>query len=343
MRVAVAMSGGVDSSTAAAILKKQGHEVIGVTMKLWDNGSGCCSIEDIYDAKRIAAHLKIPHYTLNLKKDFEKEVVNYFANEYSIGRTPNPCVVCNKKIKFDILLQRVKEFGAEYLATGHYAKIENNSKRFILKRGKDNDKDQSYFLGMIPQETLSKILFPLGNYTKTKVRRLASRLQLKVAKKVASQEVCFVPDDDYAEFIGRRHALKEGPIVDKHDRVLGYHNGIVNYTIGQRKRINKPRDKPFYVTKIDAESNTIWVGDEQDLYSDHLVVEGLNWFIPEPDDKIQAEVQIRYNHKPVEAVVIPENRKTVVVKFKNPERAITPGQLAVFYDNDMVIGSGWIK
>jgi len=344
VRVVVGMSGGVDSSSAAAILKNKGYEVIGLTMKLWEDGSRCCSIEDVYDAKRVAAQLGIPHYVVNLKEDFEKKVVNYFIKEYLSGRTPNPCVVCNSKIKFGSFLQKAMEIDAKFVATGHYAKVEHKdgSKRYILKRGKDSDKDQSYFLAMLTQESLSKTILPLSNYMKDEAREIASQMELKVANKEESQEVCFVPDGNYANFISRRANFQEGDIVDKDGNILGKHDGIVNYTIGQRRGIGKPRDKPFYVTKIDANANTIAVGDEEDLYSKHLIARDLNWIgIKKLDSEMEVQVRIRHKHVPATAVIYPRDGGEVLVEFKKPQRAITPGQLAVFYSGDIVIGSGW--
>ncbi|MCK4353122.1 tRNA 2-thiouridine(34) synthase MnmA [candidate division WOR-3 bacterium] len=350
MRVVCAMSGGVDSSTAAAILKAKGYEVIGFTMKLFDNSS---SDEAIYNAKRVASQLGIPHYAIDLRDDFEKEVIDYFINEYSKGRTPNPCVICNQKIKFGLLLQKAEKLGVSFIATGHYAKVEYASKlkRYILRKGKDRDKDQSYFLAMLSQESLSKTLFPLGDYTKDEVRKMASEMQLKVAEKPESQEVCFIPDNDYIGFICKKTSLKEGNIIDKNGKVLGKHKGIARYTIGQRRGIGNPTcptarrgGKPFYVIGINPDKNTITVGDEVDLYSSRLIVEHPNWLsIKNIAHEMKVHVKIRHKHNPAEAILIPKSEKTVLVKFKEPQRAITPGQLTVFYKNDAVIGGGWIK
>jgi len=339
------MSGGVDSSTTAAILHEQGYEVIGITMKLWNDGSRCCSVEDVHDAKRVAAQLGIPHYVINVKDEFEDKVVNYFVAEYMNGRTPNPCVVCNQKIKFNALLHKAKAVGANYIATGHYANIEYNpeSKRYMLKRGKDEAKDQSYFLAILPQEYLSNILFPLGNYTKAEVRKIALEKKLKVAQKDESQEICFIPDTDYVSFLSQKTHIAEGKIIDRNGTVLGKHDGISNYTIGQRRRIGKPAARPFYVIKIDARNNEIIVGQEADLYSDSLIAEDTNWLgINRPKKSITAAVKIRYRHKPAPATIIPCGRNKVLVKFETSQRAITPGQLAVFYNEDRVLGAGWI-
>ena len=334
------MSGGIDSSVTAAILKAQGYEVTGFTMKLWD---------DRYeDAKRVAIQLGIPHKVIDLREAFKREVVDYFVSEYSKGRTPNPCVVCNQKIKFGLLLQEAMSIGADFIATGHYAKVEYEPKlkRYTLKKGKDNEKDQSYFLAQLSQESLSKTLLPLGNYTKTEVRKMAVQMQLKVAKMPESQEICFIQDNDYESFIQKQTSvLKEGNIIDKNGEVLGSHKGIVGYTIGQRRGIPPEggRSEPFYVTGIDLDRNIIKVGDESDLYSNYLIAERLNWIsINGLDKEIEVESKVRYRQEGVKSKIVPQGANKVLVKFNEPQRAITPGQLAVFYKGNTVIGSGWI-
>jgi tRNA-specific 2-thiouridylase len=335
------MSGGIDSSAAAILLLQQGYEVLGLTMKLWDEGSRCCSIEDVYNAKRVASQLRIPHYTINLREIFEQEVVERFVSEYLCGRTPNPCAVCNQKIKFGILLEKAKALGAQYIATGHYARIRRSNHKAQLIRGRDKNKDQSYFLSLLDQQSLRSALFPLGEYTKEEVKKIALKLGIK---RKESQEVCFIPDGKYSTFIAKRVPIKDGPIVDKENKVIGRHKGIVNYTIGQRRGIGIPRDKPFYVIGIDANKNTIIVGEEEDLMHQALIVNHINWISGEKlREKIRCEVQVRYKFFPAKATIIPNNNREVLVIFDSPQKAITPGQLAVFYNKDTVLGGGWIK
>ncbi len=335
MKVICGMSGGVDSAVSAALLLAQGYEVIGITMKLWDDA--------VKEAQSIATQLGIPHYVIDLSSEFKKEVVDYFVREYSKGRTPNPCVQCNERIKFEALFKKASELGAELIATGHYAKIESNGKEYVLKRGIDSEKEQSYFLARLSQRVLSKTLLPLGDYTKTQTREMAKEMGL--ITKSESQEVCFIPNNDYTEFLYERIPLKEGDIVDKNGKVLGRHRGIWGYTIGQRKRIppRGGRDKPFYVTHIDVDENKVVVGDEEDLYSDSLIVDDLDLLSTVNCQLSTVMVKIRYRHKAAQAYITLQNNGEALVKFKEPQRAITPGQLAVFYQEDIVIGSGWIK
>ncbi len=352
-RVVVAMSGGVDSSTAAGILIKQGYEVIGISMKLSNFGevseSGCCGIRGIDDARRVAQKLGIPFYALNYEKEFENKVITYFCQEYINGHTPNPCIICNEKIKFGSLLNRAKSLGADYIATGHYARVEydSSSKRYLLKKGKDIEKDQSYFLFSLSQEQLSLCLFPLGDYTKNEVRQLAKEFGLKVYNKPASQEICFIPDNDYRKFLRtqvKSDVFKPGPIVDMNRKILGEHQGIAFYTIGQRKGIGAYQ-KPFYVTAIDKEKNTIVVGEERKLYQDSLIAKNVNWIENYISDNLKSrklKIRIRYKHSETEATIFPITNGKVEIKFAQPQRAITPGQAVVFYDDDTVIGGGWI-
>lgn len=355
MRVVVGMSGGIDSCVAALLLKEHGYEVIGLTMKLWEDGSRCCSLEDIYNAKRVACKIGIPHYTVDFRESFKQEVVTYFVNEYLSGRTPNPCIVCNQRIKFGLFLNKSKEIGAEYIATGHYARVVKGNPDASLWRGKDKDKDQSYFLSMVTPESLGSSLFPLGEYTKDEVRRIG--LELGIDKE-ESQEICFIPDGDYVEFIKKQAAGGKGidgwlpgPIIDKAGNVIGQHKGIVNYTIGQRSGLgipaSTPCSTPLYV--IGIQENAIIVGEEEDLLCKSLVVEGMNW-LADVGLPLLCEVQVRYRCLPSKAVVRPIDRQEylshkvhkVIVEFEVPQKAISPGQLAVFYQGNRVIGGGWI-
>jgi len=351
MKVVIAMSGGVDSSTAAGILVKQGYQVIGISLKLPNLGevsvSGCCGIQGIDDARNVAQKLGIPFYALNYENEFENEVIRYFCQEYINGRTPNPCIICNEKIKFGSLLKKAKELGADYIATGHYARVEYDklNKRYVLKKGKDIVKDQSYFLFSLSQNQLAHTLFPLGNYTKNEVRQLAREFGLKVHNKPASQEICFIPNNDYRRFLTTRFItdkFKPGLIVAKDGRILGKHQGIAFYTIGQRKGIGAYK-KPFYVISINKEKNTIVVGEEKELYQDMLIAEKVNWIDREkPSDSIRAKAKIRYKHQESDAIIFPLSDTRVKVQFNKPQRAITSGQAVVFYDSDTVIGGGWI-
>jgi tRNA-specific 2-thiouridylase len=329
-KIAVEMSGGIDSSVAAYLLKRQGFDVIGITLKLWKN--------KISDAKRVTKKLDIPHYVLDLRREFEKEVIKYTIDEYLKGRTPNPCCVCNRFIKFE-LLKRVK---ADWLATGHYAVVEHN-KRWQLREGKDKSKDQSYFLALLTQNQLKNTVFPLGGYKKEEVKSLADDIGLGAEKE--SEDVCFIPDGDIAEFMkGRGIELKDGPIVDKDGNLLGRHRGIVRYTIGQRRGLGIPKGRPIYVIAIDVKTNTIIVGNNKDLYKREFIVSDLNWVsIKGIDGGINCSVKIRYKHKKAKAFIEPRGRNRVLVQFRIPQRAITPGQLAVFYDRDKVLGAGWIE
>jgi tRNA-specific 2-thiouridylase len=366
MKIAVAMSGGVDSSAAAAILKEQGHELVGFTMQLWnqrrgisvdENGeplpSRCCSLDDVYDARRVAEELGFPFYVLNLEKEFERDVVQPFVTSYLNGETPIPCVACNSRLKFASLDKLALSLGCEKVATGHYARVEydESTDRHRLLRGKDPQKDQSYFLWELTQDQLSRALFPLGELSKPDAREAARRSDLAVAEKKESQEICFVPDGDYAGFIDRYLEAEQqtdrlpgaGEIVTAGGEVIGAHAGIHRYTIGQRRGIGISDARPLYVLNVDSEKNRIVVGYEGELASDGFTAAGVNWIaLANPAEPVQAEVRVRYRHTPASATITPLANHRVRVKFAEPQRAITPGQATVFYRGDEVVGGGWI-
>ena len=353
-KVAVAMSGGVDSSVAAALLKEKGYEVIGVTMKVWDgetlpaNGTrhacyGPGEEEDLEDARKVAQVLGIPLNIFNLRQEYKIEVLDYFCHEYLSGRTPNPCIRCNRRVKFDALLEKARDTGIEfdYFATGHYARVEHDESgsRYLLKKAKDMAKDQSYFLFALSQEQLSNSLFPLGNHTKEEVRKMARDLELGIDDKSESQDFFA---GDYSSLLGK--VARPGPILNKEGEILGEHRGIPFYTIGQRKGLAISSKEPLYVTAIDQEKNVIVVGPKEEVYGDELVAMELNWIaIQELSRPVDVKAKIRYLHKEAEAMVIPLDEDKVHVKFKEPQMAITPGQAVVFYDDDIVIGGGAIE
>jgi tRNA-specific 2-thiouridylase len=354
-RVLVAMSGGVDSSVAAALLKEQGFEVIGITMDIYplpkqdcDSPHSCCGRGAIADANRVAAQLKIPHYVINLRKSFQRWVVDNFCEEYAKGRTPNPCIRCNQYIKFDVLWKRAKKMGADYIATGHHANIffDKSSSRFHLKKGRDLQKDQSYFLYTMTQDQLAKTLMPIGHFTKQEVRRKAKELGLAVFQRPESQEICFIPDDDYTRFLEQKipEVFQPGPIVDTEDHVLGHHRGILYFTIGQRRGLGIAAPHPLYVLEIHPESHKIVVGENKHLYRKRLIVSQLN-IIPRLDlsDPTSVTAKIRYKHKQARALLSPLAENKARLKFDTPQRAVTPGQSAVFYDDDLVWGGGIIE
>jgi len=353
-RVVVAMSGGVDSSVAAALLKSKGYEVIGMTMCFSLPASrgkrpSCCGLEGIEDARRVAHKLGIKHYVVSMQKSLEEQVIDDFCSEYILGRTPNPCVRCNQYLKFDILLKKAVALGAEFLATGHYARIVkvHSSRSMVhsyrLKKAKDKFKDQSYFLYRLNQEQLKVILFPLGNYTKTQVRELARKFNLPVADKAGSQEICFLPDNNYREFLSARmgNKIKPGPILNKEGSILGRHKGIAFYTIGQREGLGIALGYPAYITDINASDNSITVGKKEDTFVQEFLVKDVHFIFKPVKKKIALTVKIRYNHKGALATIYPVDNKFAVC-FKTPQFAVTPGQSAVFYDKDTVIGGGVI-
>jgi len=346
-RVLIAMSGGVDSSVAAYLLKRSGYEVIGVNMKLWEDGGKCCNLNDTEDARRVASKLSIPLYTVNLKKEFEKEVVEYFCQEYVDARTPNPCIVCNEKIKFKTLLKKAGELNASFVATGHYARVEFNpsNQRYSLKKGKDLRKEQSYFLFSLSQKQLANIIFPLSRLNKREVRQIAARLELPVYSKRESQEICFIVQKDYNDFLKKRvpDSFKTGPIMDRNGKVVGKHSGIHLFTIGQRKGLIGGRKNPTYVINIDKKRNAITIGERKDVYAQSMQVSNVNWVsIPEPPVPFYAKVKIRSQHSESLAYIYPLKDKKWKVDFFHPQWAITPGQAAVFYRDDTLLGGGWI-
>lgn len=352
-RVVVAMSGGVDSSVTAALLHERGYEVIGVTMKLWDGPEAaagqpktCCTLDDVSDARRVAMQLGIPFYVVNFKQPFAHHVVDYFVDAYRQGFTPNPCVQCNRYLKFSALLQRAQQLGAPWVATGHYASVwHGEDGRHYIRRGIDGGKDQSYFLFDLSQDQLRCTLLPLGQYRKEEVRRLATRFGLRVAEKPESQEVCFIPDGDYRSFLRPRLAsetMQPGPMVRTTGEVVGTHRGLPFYTVGQRRGLGVAAAQPLYVCAIDPETNALVVGPRSDATCEAFEVERLTWMRPPPEHVLSTTVQIRHRHRPVPAEVHPLTATRARVVLQEPQFAVTPGQAAVFYDDQIVMGGGWV-
>ena len=354
-KVVVGMSGGVDSSVAACLLKEQGYEVIGVTMQIWqeeepeqvEENGGCCGLSAVDDARRVAWSLDIPYYVMNFRKEFKECVMDYFVDEYLHGHTPNPCIACNRYVKWEALLARSMEIGADYIATGHYARVmQLPNGRYTIQNSVTAAKDQTYALYNLTQEQLSCTLMPVGAYTKDEIRQIAESHGLEVAKKKDSMEICFIPDNDYAGFIERNVEEVPGPgnFVDMDGNVIGRHKGITHYTVGQRKGLNLAMGRPVFVTEIRPETNEVVIGDNEDVFSDRLICGNVNWMAVDGlhGEEKTVMAKIRYSHKGAPCVIRELEDGRVECRFETPQRAITPGQAVVFYENDYVFGGGTI-
>lgn len=354
-KVVVGMSGGVDSSVAAYLLKEQGYEVIGVTMQIWqdedqvtqEENGGCCGLSAVDDARKVAWDLQIPYYVMNFKEEFKTNVMDYFVDEYIHGRTPNPCIACNRYVKWESLLKRSLEIGADYIATGHYARIEQlPGGRFALKKSATAAKDQTYALYNLTQYQLSHTLMPVGQYTKDEIRQIAEKINLQVAHKPDSQEICFIPDNDYARFIEEQMGRKAdtGNFVDMDGNIIGRHEGICNYTVGQRKGLNLAMGYPVFVVEIRPDTNEVVIGNAKDVFTDRLKCDKLNWMAVDGlhGTEMKVTAKIRYSHKGADAVIREVKDGVVECIFETPQRAVTPGQAVVFYEGDYVVGGGTI-
>ena len=354
-KVIVAMSGGVDSSVASLLLHRQGYDVVGVTMRLWSEerddvpatSKRCCSVEDVDDARRVCHAIGVPHYFVNFEKEFQSHVIDYFVQEYDRGRTPHPCLACNDKIKFDFLLRRAMFLDADYIATGHYGRVRKNEEgNYELLKGVDAGKDQSYVLFTLRQRELSRLLLPVGEYPKDEIRRIAADSGLLVANKPDSQEICFIPNNNYREFVSERVKPRPGNLVNIEGDVLGSHPGIQFFTIGQRRGLglNGNTEKPLYVTRIDADSNEVVLGSSEDLYRTSLWASRVNYISGDaPTDMTGVTAKIRYKASEARASVIPLDDNWAEIRFEDPQRAVTPGQAVVFYSDERILGGGYIE